>query len=105
MLKYQVHTKVRRNNWSETVLMTKYIVVEEEFSAIERFLGRTDDFEAENIRMAMKRTKRPYEPKYRQDPVVDYPCFSFILFNSDAGWLQTNCLDKMFTPDNINQTI
>ena len=79
------------------VLMTKYILVDKELAGIDRFLCNMDDLTADSIRSAIKRTKRPYERKYKQDPAVDYECLSFILFNADAAWLQENCLNKLFT--------
>ena len=97
MLQYQIHNKVKRSGRYEMVLMTKYILEEKELAGIDRFLGNMDDLTADNIRRAIKRTKGPYERNYKQDPVVDMECLSFILFNTDAIWLQENCLDKLFT--------
>lgn len=97
MLQYQIQNKVKRRGKYEIVLMTKYILDDKELAGIDRFLGNMDDLTADNIRRAIKRTERPYERNYKQDPVVDMECLSFILFNADAIWLQENCLNKLFT--------
>lgn len=97
MLQYEVPNKIKRGGKYELVLMMKYIVSPSEIAGIESFLARMDDFKADSVRVAISRTKRPYERKYRQDPEAPDGCLAFILFNTDATWLQENCLNKLFT--------
>ena len=99
MWQYEIHNKVKRRGRMETVLMTKYVLSQAELDGIIRYLDRIDldDVTVANVRMAIIRTQRLYERKYRYDPVAPDGSLAFILFKPDAIWLQDNCLNKLFT--------
>lgn len=97
MLQYQINNKIKRNGRVETVQMMKYIVSPSELEGIDKFLIQMDDDNIYKIRMAIQRTRRPYERKYGSDPVAPVDSMAFILFQSDAAWFQENCLNKLFT--------
>ena len=96
MLQYQINNKMKRSGRMETVLMMKYVVSPRELAGIDDFLSRLDDDAVHNVRAAIKRTNRPYERRYKADPEAPTGSLSFILFSSDATWLQDNCLNKLF---------
>lgn len=97
MLQYEINNKMKRGGRMETVRMMKYVVSSVELEGIERFLTRLDDDNVHSVRTAIKRTTKPYERRYKQDPEAPIGSLAFILFKSDAAWLQENCLNKLFT--------
>ena len=97
MLQYEINNRMKRNGRMEMVRMMKYVVSPEELDGIQRYLSKLDDDAVHNVRMAIIRTNRPYERKYQNDPDAPMGSLAFILFKSDAAWLQENCLNKLFT--------
>ena len=97
MLQYDINNKMKRKGRMEMVLMTKYVLSMDELQGIFRYLDQVDDPAVDNVRVAITRTQRQYERKYRHDPHAPDGSLAFILFKSDATWLQENCLNKLFT--------
>ena len=97
MLQYEINNKMNRSGQMKMVRMMKYVVSSVELEGIERFLAKLDDDTVHSVRAAIKRTSRPYERRYKQDPEAPSGSLAFILFKSDAAWLQENCLNKLFT--------
>lgn len=97
MLQYEINNRMKRNGRMELVRMMKYVVSPGELDGIQRYLSNLDDDAVHNIRMAITRTNRPYERKYKNDPDAPIGSLTFILFKPDAAWLQENCLNKLFT--------
>lgn len=96
MLQYVINNRMKRSGRMEMVQMIKYIVSPEELAGIDRFLVKLDDDAVHGVRTAIKRTNRPYERKYKNDPEAPSDSLAFILFKPDAAWLQENCLNKLF---------
>ena len=97
MLQYEINNRLTRHGRMELVRMMKYVVSPGELDGIQRYLSNLDDDAVHNIRMAITRTNRPYERKYKNDPDAPIGSLAFILFKPDAAWLQENCLNKLFT--------
>ena len=96
MLQYEINNKIKRKGRMEMVQMTKYIVSPEELAGIDSFLVRVEDDAVYGVRAAIKRTNRPNERRYKNDPQAPSDSLAFILFKPDAAWLQENCLNKLF---------
>lgn len=100
MLQYEINNKIKRNGRLEVVLMEKYVVSPVELEGIMRFLSNSQNLQKDvvnNVQVAIKRTERIYERKYAYDPEAPLNSRTFILFKSDAMWLQEYCLNKLFT--------
>ena len=96
MLQYLINNRMKRSGRVEMVQMMKYIVSPEELAGIDSFLIGLEDDAVHGVRTAIKRTNRPYERRYKDDPEAPSNSLAFILFKPDAVWLQENCLNKLF---------
>lgn len=100
MLLYEINNMMKRNGRKERVLMMKYVVSPSELDSIYAFLSDLNDEMAGSVRVAIRRTERPYERNYPTDPDAPIGSLAFILFKPDATWFKENCLNKLYKPIN-----